>query len=143
MTAVLVGCLAVGTAKADDGTVRQDTLFNVDKTVEWVYKNIIPQLDRVKFTGGGQISSELTSRWNDVLNHLNSRKSTMADDVRKLLVSPSGKPIDLDLIKKIVNIEKVDSSYSIQINPEYLLNELMISADNVKDAAKKMAEQNK
>ena len=63
----------------------------------------------------------------------------MAEDVKNLLVSPSGKPIDLDLLKEIIKVSEQDSVKNIELNMDVFFNEIKAASEKVKDAAIKMA----
>ena len=124
------------------GTCRQDTIrSNVKSTVESLYNTFIPMLDRIEISGSSEVSSELRRRWNEVVNHLKNNKGQMSEDVLRLMVSPSGQVIDLDLVKKFINITEKDSVKKISINPDFLLEELKVLSRKLTDETTKLAEQ--
>ena len=133
-------CIYGITGKAE--TVRQDTLTNgVKNTIEVLYNRFIPMLDRIEFTGNGEVSNELKRRWNTAINHLKNNKEQMSDDVLNLLVSPSGQKIDMDMLKRFVNINDKDSITKIEINPDFIIDELKILGEKITNEMTRMAEQ--
>lgn len=133
-------CIYEITGKAE--TVRQDTLTNgVKNTIEDLYNRFIPMLDRIEFTGNGEVSNELKRRWSTAINHLKNNKEQMSDDVLNLLVSPSGQKIDMDRVKKFVNINDKDYITKIEINPDFIIDELKILGEKITNEMTKMAEQ--
>ena len=133
-------CIYGITGKAE--TVRQDTLTNgVKNTIEGLYNRFLPMLDRIEFTGNGEICNELKRRWNIAINHLKNNKEQMSDDVLNLLVSPSGQKIDMDMLKRFVNINDKDSITKIEINPDFIIDELKILGEKITNEMTRMAEQ--
>ena len=135
--AVLCGCGLVCHAQNEK---KDSVKVDVTETVDYLYKKILPVLDRVEFNGNGEISRDLQNRWNKVINHLKNNKETMAEDVKDLLVSPSGVPIDLELLKRFIKINEKDSVKKIGINMDFFLDEMKAAANKVTETAKKMAE---
>lgn len=97
---------------------------NVRSTVEELYKVIMPVLDRIEITGSSEASVELRNRWGSVVSSLRNNKESMAQQVMDLMVSPSGKDIDLNLIREFIDINTQDSITKITINPDFWINEL-------------------
>ena len=123
-------------------TSRQDTIRNYfQSTVESLYNTIIPIVDRIEISGGSEVSLELRRRWNEVVNHLKNNKEKMSDDVLNLLVSPSGQKIDMDRVKRFVNINDKDSITKIEINPDFIIDELKILGEKITNEMTRMAEQ--
>ena len=123
---------------------KKDSLdYDVKGTVEKLYKTVVPLLDRVEFTGNGEVSQELQARWNNVMIHLKNNKEFMADEVKKLLISPTGKSIDLNMVKQFINVSGKDSTMKININPEFLLDELKAMSDRIVKESSKMAEKSR
>ena len=77
------------------------------------------------------------------MNHLKNNKEFMADEVKKLLISPTGKNIDLDIVKQFINVSGKDSTMKININPEFLLDELKAMSDRIVKESSKMAEKSR
>lgn len=117
-------------------TLRDNTISMVDR----IYKKILPMLENVEFIGNSSTSRELQSRWNIMVNGLKNNSGSMTNDVKNLLVSPSGKPIDLELLQRFIQINEKDSVKSVNINMDFLLDEMKIAADKITNAAKKIAE---
>lgn len=133
-------CIYEITGKAE--TVRHDTLTNgVKNTIEGLYNRFIPMLDRIEFTGNGEVNNELKRRWSTAINHLKNNKEQMSDDVLNLLVSPSGQKIDMDMLKRFVNINDKDSITKIEINPDFIIDELKILGEKITNEMTRMAEQ--
>lgn len=123
---------------------QKDSLdYDIKGTVEKLYKTVVPLLDRVEFTGNGEVSQELQARWNNVMIHLKNNKEFMADEVKKLLISPTGKSIDLNMVKQFINVSGKDSTMKININPEFLLDELKAMSDRIVKESSKMAEKSR
>lgn len=134
---VFTACLTAASAQTQPAdTVRVDAI----RTAEQLYRSILPMLDRIEFTGNSQVSNDLRNRWNSVINHLKSNSGTMAQDVMNLLVSPSGKPIDLEMLERFITVSGPDSARSLQINMDFLLDEMKAAGGKITEAAKKMAE---
>ena len=112
-------------------------------TMESLYKQFIPFLDRIEISGNSKTSLELQKRWNNVVQYLKNNQGTIIEEAKNLMVAPSGKPIDFDLVKKFININRDDSISKISLNPDVLLDELKFMGDRLKDISIKMAEKNK
>mgnify|MGYP003294769311 CR=1 FL=1 len=137
---IMIGMFGVCSLAADAQSLDRDSLTT---TIESIYKQFMPFLDRVEISGNSEASMELRQRWNNVLQYLKNNKGSMTEEVKNLLIAPSGKPIDLELVKKFININRDDSVPKISINPDVLLDELKFMGDRLKDIGIKMAEQNK
>ena len=123
---------------------QNDTIRNsITPTVDMIYKSVIPLLERVEITGSSETSTQLRTRWNDIVGYLRNNKDAMAAQVRQLLVSPSGKDIDLDLVRQLIDIQRQDSTTRIKINPDFWIDELQALSKRLNEAALKMAEQTK
>ena len=105
-----------------------------------MYESILPLLNKVEFSGNSKASQEVRERWNNVITQLKNKQGTMAKDVKDLLVSPSGTPIDMELLKKIIQITEKDSTKKVNINMDFIFNEIKAATEKVTDAAKKIAE---
>ena len=136
----MIGILGTLPLCANAQSLEKDSLST---TIETLYKQFLPFLDRVEISGNSQASMELQQRWNNVVQYLKNNKGTMTEEVKNLLISPSGKPIDLELVKKFIHIKREDSVPKITINPDVLLDELKFMGERLKDISIKMAEQNK
>ena len=134
---------AVNNINAQTDNKKDSLDYDIKGTVEKLYKTVVPLLDRVEFTGNGEVSQELQTRWNNVVNHLKNNKEFMADEVKKLLISPTGKNIDLDMVKQFINVSGKDSTMKININPEFLLDELKAMSDRIVKESSKMAEKSR
>ena len=122
-------------------TNKSDTVnFDIKETVDKLYKTIVPLLDRVEFTGNGEVSQELRNRWDNVVNYIKNNKESMAEEVKRLLISPTGKTIDLEMVKQFINVSEKDSMMKISINPEFLIDELKFMSDKLVRESSKMAE---
>ena len=119
---------------------KKEESFNVDETVEKLYKTFLPVLDRIEITGSSEASQELQKRWGWVVNHLKNNQGQMAEEVKKLLISPTGKTIDLEMIKEFINITGKDSTMKITLNPDFILNELKAMSNKLVQESNKMAE---
>ena len=139
---IMVFC-AVNNINAQTDNKKDSLDYDIKGTVEKLYKTVVPLLDRVEFTGNGEVSQELQTRWNNVVNHLKNNKEFMADEVKKLLISPTGKNIDLDMVKQFINVSGKDSTMKININPEFLLDELKAMSDRIVKESSKMAEKSR
>lgn len=109
-------------------------------TVERMYKSILPFLDRVEFSGSSSTSQEISRRWNNVIEHLKNNQETIAEDVKEMLVTPSGIPVDMEIIKRFITITEEDSIRKVRFNPDFFLDEMKAAAEKVKEATRKMAE---
>lgn len=123
---------------------KKDSLdYDIKDMVGKLYKTVVPLLDRVEFSGNGEVSEELQTRWNNVVNCLKNNKDFMADEVKKLLISPTGKNIDLEMVKQFINVTGKDSTIKININPEFILEELKAMSDRIVNESCRMAEKNR
>lgn len=139
---IMVFC-AINNINAQTNNKKDSLDYDVKGTVEKFYKTVVPLLDKVEFSGNGEISRELQTRWNHVVNHLKNNKEFMSEEVKKLLISPTGKNIDLNMVKQFINVSGKDSTMKININPEFLLEELKAMSDKIVKESSKMAEQNR
>ena len=133
---MLVVFFSCGISVAQD--VKKDSL-TISGTVDKIYSWVLRELNNVQIQGSHPAAQEVRQRWNQVVNHLMNNKSHMAEDVKNLLVSPSGKPIDLDLLKEIIKVNEQDSVKNIELNMDVFFNEIKAASEKVKDAAIKMA----
>ena len=137
LSIMLCGCFSLASAQ----TTRLDTLdVDVVSSAAKLYQKMLPLLDRVEFSGNSQVSRDIRMRWNNVVNHLINNGDAMAREVKDLLISPSGKPIDLELLERFIRIKEKDSVRTIDINMDFLLDEMKAAGQKVTEAAKKMAE---
>ncbi len=113
---------------------------SIPGTVERMYKSILPLLDRVEFSGNSSTSQEISRRWNNVIEHLKNNQETIAEDVKEMLVTPSGIPVDMEIIKRFIMITEEDSIRKVRFNPDFFLDEMKAAAEKVKEATRKMAE---
>lgn len=134
---VLCGSLSGVSAQA----IQNDTAkVDVVQSANELYRKMLPLLDRVEFSGSSSVSQDIRNRWNRVVNHLKSNSGNMAREVKDMLVSPSGLPIDLDLLTRFISVKEKDSVKTIDINMDFLLDEMKAAGSKVTEAAKKMAE---
>lgn len=134
---VFFGCLTAASAQTQPtDTARVDIV----RMAEQLYRNILPMFERVEFSGSSQVSNDLRNRWSRVVNHFNSNTGTMAQDVMNLLVSPSGKLIDFKMLERFITVSGRDSTRSVQINMDFLLDEMKVAGNKITEAAKKLAE---
>lgn len=131
---IIVLVLNIGTVFSQD--LKKDSITG---TVEKLYKTILPILDRVEFSGSSSTSQEISRRWNNVINHLKGNQENIAEDVKNMLVTPSGIPLDLDAIKRSIQITEEDSIKKVRFNPDFLLDEMKAAAEEVKEATQKIA----
>ena len=113
---------------------------SIPGTVERMYKSILPLLDRMEFSGNSSTSQEISRRWNNVIEHLKNNQETIAEDVKEMLVTPSGIPVDMEIIKRFIMITEEDSIRKVRFNPDFFLDEMKAAAEKVKEATRKMAE---
>ena len=128
--------LFTGSAKAQKDTITN----NITPSIEQLYQMGMAVLDRIEITGNSPTSLELKNRWNDVLTYLRSNKTGMAKQVKELLISPTGKEINIDLIRQFIDINQKDSTTKISINPDFWMDELKALSKKLNNAATKMAE---
>ena len=122
--------------------VRQDTVTNnVRKTIDYIYETVIPMLDRVEIDGNSEASRELRKRWGWIVDYIKNNKESMFHEVKKLMVTPTGKTIDIEAIKNFINISERDSVKKVTVNPGFILNELKVLGDKLKEAGVRMAKQ--
>ena len=122
--------------------VQKDTIRgNVKTTVEDIYKAVIPMLERIEITGSSEASTELRKRWEGVVSYLRDNKEEMAEQVLDLMVSPSGKEIDMNLVKEFIDIKKQDSITKVTINPDFWINELSALGERITEFLNQMAKQ--
>ena len=113
---------------------------NTTTVVDKVYQKVLETLDGIQFTGNSEASREIQRRWNAALNSLLSNKGSMTQDVKNLLISPSGNPIDLELLQRLIKVTEKDSVKSYNINMDFLLDEMKAASSKITNAAKKVAE---
>lgn len=113
---------------------------SIPGTAERMYKSILPLLDRVEFSGNSSTSQEISRRWNNVIEHLKNNQETIAEDVKEMLVTPSGIPVDMEIIKRFIMITEEDSIRKVRFNPDFFLDEMKAAAEKVKEVTRKMAE---
>lgn len=128
--------LFTGSAKAQKDTITN----NITPSIEQLYQMGMAVLDRIEITGNSPTSLELKNRWNDVVTYLRSNKTGMAEQVKELLISPTGKEINIDLIRQFIDINQKDSTTKISINPVFWMDELKALSKKLNNAATKMAE---
>lgn len=128
--------LFTGSAKAQKDTITN----NITPSIEQLYQMGMAVLDRIEITGNSPTSLELKNRWNDVVTYLRSNKTGMAEQVKELLISPTGKEINIDLIRQFIDINQKDSTTKIIINPDFWMDELKALSKKLNNAATKMAE---
>ena len=136
----MIGIMSSFSVMVDAQSLNRDSL---SVTMESLYKQFIPFLDRIEISGNSETSLELQKRWNNVVQYLKNNQGTIIEEAKNLMVAPSGKPIDFDLVKKFININRDDSISKISLNPDVLLDELKFMGDKLKDISIKMAEKNK
>lgn len=118
---------------------QSDTIRNsITPTVDQIYKSVMPLLQRIEITGNSAASIELRTRWNNVVNYLQNNKGVLAEQVKDLMISPSGKEINLDLVRQFIDINTKDSVTKISINPDFWMDELQALSRRITDAAVKM-----
>lgn len=128
--------LFTGSVKAQKDTITN----NITPSIEQLYHMGMAVLDRIEITGNSPTSLELKNRWNDVVTYLRSNKTGMAEQVKELLISPTGKEINIDLIRQFIDINQKDSTTKISINPDFWMDELKALSKKLNNAATKMAE---
>lgn len=120
---------------------QSDTIRNsITPTVDQIYKSVMPLLQRIEITGNSAASIELRTRWNNVVNYLQNNKGVLAEQVKDLMISPSGKEINLDLVRQFIDINTKDSVTKISINPDFWMDELQALSRRITDAAVKMTD---
>ena len=120
---------------------QSDTIRNsITPTVDQIYKSVMPLLQRIEITGNSAASIELRTRWNNVVNYLQNNKGVLAEQVKDLMISPSGKEINLDLVRQFIDINTKDSVTKISINPDFWMDELQALSKRITDAAVKMTD---
>ena len=120
---------------------QSDTIRNsITPTVDQIYKSVMPLLQRIEITGNSATSIELRTRWNNVVNYLQNNKGVLAEQVKDLMISPSGKEINLDLVRQFIDINTKDSVTKISINPDFWMDELQALSKRITDAAVKMTD---
>lgn len=123
-------------------TINQDTITNnIRSNIDYLYETVIPLLDRIEINGNSETSQELRKRWSRVVQHLKNNKVLMYSEVKKLMITPNGKSINIETIRNFIDIKEQDSVKKITLNPDYLLDELKKMGEKIKDASVKMAEQ--
>lgn len=135
----LVCILVMATSNAiyaQSDTIRN----NITPTVDQIYKSVMPLLQRIEITGNSAASIELRTRWNNVVNYLQNNKGVLAEQVKDLMISPSGKEINLDLVRQFIDINTKDSVTKISINPDFWMDELQALSRRITDAAVKMTD---
>lgn len=136
---ILLGSSCLNSAAT---TINQDTITNNIRTnIDYLYETVIPLLERIEINGNSETSQELRKRWSRVVQHLKNNKVLMYSEVKKLMITPNGKSINIETIRNFIDIKEQDSVKKITLNPDYLLDELKKMGEKIKDASVKMAEQ--
>lgn len=136
---ILLGSSCLNSAAT---TINQDTITNnIRSNIDYLYETVIPLLDRIEINGNSETSQELRKRWSRVVQHLKNNKELMYSEVKKLMITPNGKSINIETIRNFIDIKEQDSVKKITLNPDYLLDELKKMGEKIKDASVKMAEQ--
>lgn len=136
---ILLGSSCLNSAAT---TINQDTITNnIRSNIDYLYETVIPLLDRIEINGNSETSQELRKRWSRVVQHLKNNKELMYTEVKKLMITPNGKSINIETIRNFIDIKEQDSVKKITLNPDYLLDELKKMGEKIKDASVKMAEQ--
>ena len=65
----------------------------------------------------------------------------MYSEVKKIMLAPNGRSINIETIKNFIDITEQDSVKKITLNPDFLLDELKKMGEKIKDASVKMVEQ--
>ena len=127
--------------KASAMTIQQDTIMdNSRRILTELYETIIPLIDRVEITGNSAASQELQKRWGWVMNYMKNNKDVLFNEVKKLMMTPSGRELNVETLRNFIDINQKDSTKKITINPDFILDELKILSENLKEAGVKMAE---
>ena len=135
----LVCILVMATSNAINA--QSDTIRNsITPTVDQIYQTVMPLLQRIEITGNSAASIELRTRWNNVVNYLQNNKGVLAEQVKDLMISPSGKEINLDLVRQFIDINTKGSVTKISINPDFWMDELQALSKRITDAAVKMTD---
>lgn len=123
-------------------TIYQDTITNnIRSNMDYLYETVIPILDRIEISGNSEASQELRKRWSRVVQHLKNNKELMYSEVKKIMLAPNGRSINIETIKNFIDITEQDSVKKITLNPDFLLDELKKMGEKIKDASVKMVEQ--
>ena len=83
-------------------------------------------LDRIEISGNSEASQELRKRWSRVVQHLKNNKELMYSEVKKIMLAPNGRSINIETIKNFIDITEQDSVKKITLNPDFLLDELLL-----------------
>ena len=122
-------------------TVHKDTTdTGLKESVNWLYGKVLDGISNIQVKGNHLATAEVREKLDKVIDRLLSQKGSMAEEVKKLLITPSGKDIDLELLKEIINIVEKDSVRKVEFNLDFFMNEIKAATNNVKNAAKKVAE---
>ena len=65
----------------------------------------------------------------------------MYSEVKKIMLAPNGRSINIETIKNFIDITEQDSVKKITLYPDFLLDELKKMGEKIKDASVKMVEQ--
>lgn len=140
-TIIIIALTMCCQIKASAMTIQQDTIMdNSRRILTELYETIIPLLDRVEITGNSAASQELQKRWGWVMNYMKNNKDVLFNKVKKLMMTPSGRELNVETLRNFIDINQKDSTKKITINPDFILDELNILSEKLKEAGVKMAE---
>jgi len=140
-TIIIIALTMCCQIKASAMTIQQDTIMdNSRRILTELYETIIPLLDRVEITGNSAASQELQKRWGWVTNYMKNNKDVLFNEVKKLMMTPSGRELNVETLRNFIDITQKDSTKKITINPDFILDELNILSEKLKEAGVKMAE---
>lgn len=140
-TIIIIALTMCCQIKASAMTIQQDTIVdNSRRILTELYETIIPLLDRVEITGNSAASQELQKRWGWVTNYMKNNKDVLFNEVKKLMMTPSGRELNVETLRNFIDITQKDSTKKITINPDFILDELNILSEKLKEAGVKMAE---
>lgn len=140
-TIIIIALTMCCQIKASAMTIQQDTIMdNSRRILTELYETIIPLLDRVEITGNSAASQELQKRWGWVMNYMKNNKDVLFNEVKKLMMTPSGRELNVETLRNFIDINQKDSTKKITINPDFILDELNILSEKLKEAGVKMAE---
>lgn len=140
-TIIIIALTMCCQIKASAMTIQQDTIMdNSRRILTELYETIIPLLDRLEITGNSAASQELQKRWGWVMNYMKNNKDVLFNEVKKLMMTPSGRELNVETLRNFIDINQKDSTKKITINPDFILDELNILSEKLKEAGVKMAE---
>ena len=140
-TIIIIALTMCCQIKASAMTIQQDTIMDKSRRIlTELYETIIPLLDRVEITGNSAASQELQKRWGWVMNYMKNNKDVLFNEVKKLMMTPSGRELNVETLRNFIDINQKDSTKKITINPDFILDELNILSEKLKEAGVKMAE---